>query len=56
LQLATLGKEHSRGLEKVVALLGDSAKLLAKYEKELTGSDESPVQGSKKSRVKNPSP
>ena len=33
LQLAAFGREHSKGLEKIVALLGDPGKLLAKYEK-----------------------
>ena len=53
LQLEALGKEHSRGLERVVGLLGDAAKLLAKYEKELNSVDEVQVQGQgqKKSRV-----
>lgn len=33
IQLAALGKEQARGLEKIIALLGDPAKLIAKYEK-----------------------
>lgn len=53
LQVETISKEHARGLEKVIGLLGNVNELTAKYELELNEGEQSLKQSKLKQNSSN---